>query len=171
MRWLRQAAMYILPGAWFYADRLTYSARRMLVRLAIGIGGVGVAFAAAGLVDATNWRDVFAGALLAWGVSICVWAVASHRRERDEVRSDLRRTAEVDLLHERLNDLVRAGGGRSLDIDHELEHAIGARMERLAHFAGLDEYRAEVHRTEEGYTWWQRQPEQDGKDEGNTTGD
>lgn len=146
--------MWILPDRLFYADHFTSSARRMFARIGVGFLGFVVGLITIGLIDEANWTDVLAGALLAWGVQMMVWSVASYRHFGDDVRTDLRRNAEIDLLHGRLNHIGAKLGTRSLILDYELEHAVGARMERLAHFAGLDEFREEAHATAEGYEFW-----------------
>lgn len=151
---MRKFWIWILPKSLFHGDRVTVSARRMLSRVAIGILALGGGLLAAGLLEATSWREVLAGALLAWSVSIVVWAIASYRRGDESTMSELRRTAEVDLLHGRLNQIACRVGAPLLIVDHELEHAIGARMERLAHFAGLDEFRERAHTNEEGHSFW-----------------
>lgn len=146
--------LMVLPDAFFYADHLTVSARRLLVRLVAALAALVFGLIGLGLVRSENWREVLGGALLAWGVSIVVWAISSYRRHIDIVTTDLRRTAEVDLLHARLNQIAKRLGAPRLILDYQLEHAIGARMERLAHFGGLDEFRLGTHTSEEGYSFW-----------------
>lgn len=146
--------IWVLPNRLFYADRFTVSAKKLFTRVGIGLVGLVAGLLSTGLVDSKNWPEVLGGALLAWGVSIIVWAVSSYRRERDEIRADLRRNAELDLLHARLNQIAARVGAPMLILDYQLEAAVGARMERLAHFAGLDEFREEAHTTEDGYAFW-----------------
>jgi hypothetical protein len=146
--------MWVLPNRLFYADHFTMSAKKMFTRMAIGFLGLAAGLLSTGLVDSENWPEVLGGALLAWGVSIIIWAISSYRRERDEIRTDLRRTAELDLLHARLNQIAARVGAPLLVLDYQLEPSVGARMERLAHFAGLDEFREEAHTTEDGYAFW-----------------
>jgi hypothetical protein len=150
MKPLQRVWLWLIPDRIVYGDRLTLSARRLLVRVAAGLLVILGGLSTAGLVRAANWHDILAGALLAWGVSIIVWAVSSNRRRYEETLAELRRTAEVDLLHGRLNQIAMRLGAPTLIIDHELEDAIQARTERLAHFTGLDEFRAETHGTGEG---------------------
>ena len=154
MRQLRLLFTWVLPNRLFYSDRFTVSARRLFARVVVGLAGVAGGLAAAGIMNRANWRDILGGALLAWGVSIIVWAVSSYRRAIDETRFELRHTAEVDLLHARLNQIAAKVGAPLLVVDFELEHALGARTERLAHFSGLDEFRESGHVTTDGYRFW-----------------
>lgn len=144
--------MLILPDRFFYANRLTTSARRLLLRLGVGLAGAVVLGAAVGLLDRGNWMDVLAGAGFAWSVSLVIWAVASYRRGRDETQIDLRRVAEIDLLHHRLNQAAPKLGIPRLDLEAQIEDVLAARMERLAHYAGLDEFR--VNPSSSGYDFW-----------------
>jgi len=143
MNKLRRFWFWFLPNGFFYADQLTVSAKRSLARVGVGLLGLLAGVGALGLLRYASWQDVLAGALLAWGVSMIAWAAATYRSARQDIHAELRRTAEIDLLHARLNHLAAQVGARSLVIDHELEHVLGARIERLAHFAGLDEFRGE----------------------------
>lgn len=131
----------VLPRTWFYAEHLTHSANQLLRRLGAGAAGVVVAGSAIALLSPRDWRGVMTGALLAWGVAIIVWAASSYKREQASLGAELRRAAELDVLHTRLNEIAVHVGARVLDIDTELEPAIAARTERLAHFSGLDEFR------------------------------
>lgn len=154
MSLLRRFLIWVLPDQLFYADRFTVSAKRMFTRVGIGLFGVLAGLVAAGIVDRANWPEILGGALLAWGVSIIVWAVSSYRRATEEIRSELRHNAEVDLLHARLNQIAGKVGAPLLIVDYELERALDARTERLAHFSGLDEFREGAHTTPEGYEFW-----------------
>lgn len=144
----------LVAGMFFADDQLTHSARQALWRGSVGLatltgGGVGVLL----LVDA-SWPEVLAGALLAWSVSVPVWAIGSFRRNRDVVRGDLERKAEIDLIHARLNQIAVKVGARTIDLDSELQSAVWARMERLAHINGLEEFRAEGPASPEGWAVW-----------------
>lgn len=145
-------AVRLLPGDAVYADHLTISGRRLVARLCIGGVGV-VAFAIAiGLLSSKNWIDVLAGVLLAWSVSLLLWAVSSYKGHWEATETDLRRFAELDLLHHRLNTAAAKLDIPELDLNWEIEAVIAARMERLAHFAGLDEFRPEAAAS--GYEFW-----------------
>jgi uncharacterized membrane protein YccC len=122
------------------------------MRIAIGVSGIIVGLAAAGLLSATNWREVLAGALLAWGVSLVVWASTSYRHERGEMHGNLRDTAEFDLLHARLNQLAVRLDAPRVNLDWLIDEVLTARMERLAHFGGLDEFRGQT--SKEGHAFW-----------------
>ncbi len=63
---------------------------------------MGIAIAV-GLLSSSRWIDVLAGALLAWSVSLLVWALSSYKGDRAATDTELRRLAELDLLHHRLN--------------------------------------------------------------------
>lgn len=151
---MRRLVMAILPSKWFYANHLTASARRLLLRVAIGSVALLVFTFAIGLLDKANWSEVLAGAGFAWSTALLVWATNSYRKGQDDTRQDLRRVAELDLLHHRLNQAAPHLDIPVLDLSSEIEVALRARMERLAHFAGLDEFRGEA--TEEGYAFWSR---------------
>lgn len=144
----------LLPDSFFYADdQLTVSAKRLLLRLGVAAGALCVFAGAVGLLDATNWRDVAAGALLAWAVSIIIWALTSYRSGREDIRGSLTALAERDLLHARLNHLAARCGAPLVDlVDGQLFDVIAVREERHAHFSGLDEFRSEAN--ERGWDWW-----------------
>lgn len=74
-----------------------------MVRLGVGAAGVATAGVASGLLSRDNWPDVIAGALFAWAVSLIAWAVNLYRDKTDDLSRELRRMAELDLLHARLN--------------------------------------------------------------------
>lgn len=131
----------ILPSKFYYGDQLTLSARRLLARLCISLVGIALAAVALGLLNGDNWPDVLAGALFAWAASVIVWAVNSYRTSTDQLGRELRRTAELDLLHARLNHIANDLGLPTVDLQSEIEAILTAREERLAHFAGLDEFR------------------------------
>lgn len=150
---LRRAIWRILPDDWFYADHLVTSARRRLQRSTVGALGIVIGLTALMLVNSDNWREVLAGAVIAWGTAILLWARSSHRRAIEATTTDLRRVAEVDLLHARLNHIAHHLGLPTIDLSHELEHVTLAREERLAHYAGLDEFRPDVHGGS-GYEFW-----------------
>ena len=136
------------------ADGLTVSAKKLFVRIVLGLLGICVGLTSLGLVGSRNWPEVLGGAVLAWGVSIMVWAASAYGRDRDEIATDLRRNAELDLLHARLNQIAARVGARPLILDHELEHFVGYRMQRLAHFAGLDEFHGAAHTTPDAHLFW-----------------
>ena len=123
----------------------------------VGLLAAGVFAVAVGLLDRSNWSEVLSGAGFAWSVSVVIWAVASFNQGRDETQTDLRRVAEIDLLHHRLNQAAPALGIPRLDLEAEIEFVLGARMERLAHYAGLDEFRPQdPPPTAEAYDFWAR---------------
>lgn len=149
---MRLLLLLLLPGKFFYADHLTSSARRLIARVAVAGGGVVAASVGLGLLSSDNWPDVLAGALFAWATSVIVWAVNSYRTGTDEVGRELRRMAELDLVHARFNHLARRLDAPLLDLQGEIESVLAAREERLAHFAGLNEFR--VPGTQAGTEWW-----------------
>lgn len=149
---MRQLLVLLLPGHLFYTDRLTRSARRLLLRLGVGIGAAGLFAIAAGLLTRDNWGEVLAGAGFAWSLAISVWAVGSYLRGQGEVRAELRHLAELDLLHHRLNQAAPSLAIPLLNLDAEIEEVLEARMERLAHYGGLDEFRGSP--TTSGYEYW-----------------
>ena len=135
-------ALRIVPKNLVYVDELTTTGRRyvrslVLATVAFLVGAVGLS-----LLEDTSWREVLAGALLAWGVSLIVWARVSYQRQREDLRAELTRVTEVDLLHARLNRIDHALGLIPIDLDQKLQAVIDARMERLAHFGGVEEFRS-----------------------------
>lgn len=142
----------VLPAKFFYADRLTLSARRLMVRLGVGAAGVATAGLASGLLSPDNWPDVMSGALFAWAVSLVAWAVNSYRDKADDLSRELRRMAELDLLHARLNHVSAHLGLPVVDLQFEIEAVLAAREERLAHLAGVDEFRPPG--PQPGAQWW-----------------
>lgn len=77
----------LLPRKWTYGDRLTALTKRLLWRAALGAIGITVGLTALVLVNATNWREVLAGAVLAWGTAMVAWATGTHRRERAAIET------------------------------------------------------------------------------------
>jgi uncharacterized membrane protein YccC len=147
-----QLGARLLPDDAIYADHLTRSGRRLVARVSVGgVGFVGFAVAIA-LLSSSSWIDVLAGALLAWSVSLLVWAASSYRQNREATEAELLRVAELDLLHHRLNTAAVKLDIPELDLNWEIEAVLTARMERLAHFAGLDEFRPKP--SAEGYEFW-----------------
>ncbi len=150
---IQQILWRLVPARFVTAYGITLSGQRFVWRAVVGlsglaIGGLGIALALPG-----NWPDVIAGALIGLGTSLLVWAVSSYRSTSDQTRQALRETAEVDLLHARLNQIARRVGAPTLELDWEFEHAIQARIERLAHYSGLEEFRAETHGVEDDNFW------------------
>lgn len=142
----------VLPGKFFYGDRMTSSARRLMTRIAVALAGLLVAAAGFGLLSGNNWPDVLSGALFAWATSVIAWAVNSYRTSTDSTGRELRRMAELDLLHGRLNHLAKRLDAPLIDLQAEIESVLVAREERLAHFAGLDEFRPSG--AQPGAGWW-----------------
>lgn len=135
----------VLPPGFVYADELTISGRKAIRRTLAGVIGLVLGVLGVLLLGPDSWQEVLAGAVLAWSVSLIVWARTSYRRERTELEQALSRAAETDVLHARLNKICAVLGIPPLDLDSELQGAIDARKERLAHYAGLDEYRSGSH--------------------------
>lgn len=129
-----------VPKASLTGEEITNTANRAITRLiggllALALGAIGVV-----LLD-SQWRGVLSGALLAWGASIIVWAFQSFGKGQQGILDDLRRNAELDVLHARLNLISQHLGLPTIDLNAEWEFVVRTRMERLAHFAGLDEFR------------------------------
>lgn len=136
-----RALARVLPASFTYADELSTTGRSVVKRVVLG--AVGITIGVAGLALATDglWRDIVGGAAVAWGASLITWTVVSHQQSTAERRTELRRAAETDLILARLNQLGAAIGVPTLDLDMEFEPAVLARLERLAHYSGLDELR------------------------------
>lgn len=129
-----------VPKTSLTGEYITSTANRAITRalaglLAVALGAVGLA-----LLD-SQWRGVLSGALLAWGAAIVVWAFRSFGKGQQEAIEDLRRRAELDVLHVRLNLISRHLGLPTIDLNAEWELVVRSRMERLAHSSGLDEFR------------------------------
>lgn len=142
--WFDRQLARRLPQYSYSGDVLFASARRGLKRILLSLVALVLGVVAVLLLD-TEWKSILSGALLAWSVSILIWAVSSYRSGREETMKDLRRNAELDILHGRLNLICRHLELPVIDLDAEWEHAVQARIERLAHFAGLDEFRVQAH--------------------------
>jgi hypothetical protein len=153
MRPFDRLLLKLLPSRLSYADRLTFSGKRVLKRMGIGVFGVFLGVAAVWLLEPNSWREILAGALLAWSVSVFIWAPASYHTAQQALRAALRRQAELDLLHARINQISARVGAPILDLDADIEPAVVARMERLAHFGSLDEFRLETT-VPPNYAFW-----------------
>lgn len=151
---MRRLIVFLLPASFFYADNyLTVSAKRLLVRLSVVVSAMCACAVAAGLLTVTNWRDVAAGALLAWFVSLVVWAITSYRSEHEEDSKFLTALAERDLLHARFNHLAAQLGAPLVNVvDGQLQDVLAVRKERHAHLSGLEEFSASAG--ERGHDWW-----------------
>lgn len=142
-----------LPSGFVYGDfQMTTSARLFFSRAGVGLVAFLAGVIGLWLLDDTTWRDVMAGALLAWSVSAVLWATGSYHRRRDEIQVDLRRVAEIDLLHARLNHLADRLEVPTIGLSWQLEEVIQAREERLAHMRGFEEFRGEA--LGDGYPFW-----------------
>lgn len=131
----------LLPRSFVGIDNvLTFTATRLLTRVAIACISLAAGGAAVVLLNARSWRDVLAGAFLAWSVSGFVWAVGSYHAGQQEVRSNLRRTAEIELLHARLNHIAAKVGAPLLNLnDDSRNDTVAFRIERHAHLSRLEE--------------------------------
>ena len=145
----------LLPSRFFFAgDQLTYSARRLLLRLGSASLSLLLAAVAIGLLDRGNWQEVASGALFAWNVSGIIWAITSYRSGSDETLESLRRIAEQDVLHARLNHLAAKAGAPLLNINEgHLDGAVAFRLERQAHRSGLEEF-GDGYVSEGGQDFW-----------------
>lgn len=119
---------------------MSVTARRALEQASLGAFAIAVGAAGVALVG-TEWRGVLAGALIAWGASAAIWSMQTFRAGQRELVDELRRSAERDVLHARLNVLGNRLGIHPIDLNSEWDAIVRARMERLAHFSGLDEFR------------------------------
>jgi hypothetical protein len=86
-------------------------------------------------------------AAIAWGVDI-------YRHPREGVKQELRRMAEMDVIHARLNQIATQVGAPLLGLQGQIEHVTNFREGRLAHFANLDEFTVEPHGHEDGIALW-----------------
>lgn len=134
-------------------DRLTLSARWLLIRFALGTLGIVMAVASIFVLSPGSWREILAGAILASGVSIIAWSVSSYREGREDVRNELQRDAEYLLLHARLNHLAGKLGAKKLVLDLDLTDAIEFQMIRMAHLSDVEDF---YPSSEQGYEsdWW-----------------
>lgn len=77
------------------------------------------------------------------------WAAAAFRNDREEVLRRLEHKAELEALHVRLNHISERVGAPLVNVDADAGAITRVRVERLAHFAGLDEFRVEGYQTDE----------------------
>jgi len=144
----------LTPHWFWYGNNLTVSAKRFLLRAAAAVFAVATGFVAV-IVAGPALADVIGGALLGAAVSMTIWAVATYRGGREELRREIKRVSELDVIHARLNHIASAVGAPLLDLESQIEHATNARAERLAHFGGLDEFRADFqHVADDGPAFW-----------------
>jgi hypothetical protein len=118
-----------------------------MIGLALAVGGLF-------LLEQTDWREVLAGALLAWSVAVIAWSFSAHRSRRADVVKELRRVAELDVVHARLNQIAARVGAPLLGLQGQIEHVTNFRERRLAHFTGLDELAPQPHGADEGAAFW-----------------
>lgn len=150
----RRLVIRVTPDWFWYGDHLTVSAKRFLLRIAVAILALLLGVFAIALSGPAS-LDVVGGAMLGAAVSMAVWVVASYKGGREETKQEIRRVAELDVVHARLNQIAHSVGAPLLNLESEIQHATNARAERLAHFGGLDEYRMDFeHGGEDGYVFW-----------------
>lgn len=150
---MQNQLLRLLPRGSAYGNRLTFSGRQMLVRLIVSILALIAGIVALFVLAPSTWREVLAGLSLGWGVASLVWARSSYSTVRDAAYQDLRRMAELDLLLARLNQISQVVGAPRLNLHQNVEAIVNARIERLAHFSSLDEFRPSLD-TEGGYAFW-----------------
>ncbi|MCZ7532291.1 MAG: hypothetical protein M5U23_02580 [Acidimicrobiia bacterium] len=143
----------VIPRKLTYDDELTTSGRRYVWRLLTGVAAFTLGLMGISLLADTSWREVIAGALIAWSISLIVWARSSYRQGKAHLGAELTRVTEVDLLHARLNRIDHALGIGPIDIDEELQPIIDARLGRLAHYGRVEELRESPH-DPSGYAFW-----------------
>lgn len=153
-----QVGSRVLPRGYVYVDELTYTGRQALRRFLLGLVGVGLGVVAVLLLEPDSYREVFAGALIAWSVSTMLGAHAGFKRNVENVRRDVERIANRETIHARFNRIDNALGVRTIDLDVELPHIEEARMERLAHYTHLNEFRPPMTHAHEhvanAYEFW-----------------
>lgn len=154
---LTRILVVLLPAdAFMFDDELSFTGRRLLARLGFLTSAVIVMTVGLAVAARTAWGEVLAGALLGWSTSLMVWSLRSFRSERESIEDKLVAAAELDLLHARLNHLSHALGQPLININEgHLQHVVALRAERIAHFAGLEEFRgASRGQLEDGPDWW-----------------
>jgi hypothetical protein len=152
----------LAPRYFYVNDEPSYTARQFAVRVAVGTAWVIVTAVAVGLLSPGTWADVLSGALLAWGVSVLIWAIASFRAEHGNTKRGLELQAQFDVLHVRLNQIADAVGARVVDVNSGgMQAILDVREERLAHLWGLEELRdAPAIDDPEALAFWQDDPGQ-----------
>jgi hypothetical protein len=150
---MKRFLMSLFPNRWTAPTGLQLNefGKHRFLRVMVGVLGVAIGVVAIALLSPDNWRDVVAGALLAFSVSTIAWSLQSHQESVDQVRDQLQRDAERLLLHIRLNDLAEKLGVRRLDLEAGLGNAIEFQMVRLAHLYGLEEFYPPVEPSKD---WW-----------------
>lgn len=138
--WLDRLLARSVPRASLTGDSLTYTATEVIWRSVVGVAAASAGVSGL-LLLGSETRSAVAGALVAWGVSVVVWVFRSFRTSQAEIRRSLWRSAELDLLHARINLISERLGIDTINLNEDFDQIVHARMERLAHFGGLDELR------------------------------
>jgi hypothetical protein len=92
------------------------------------------------------------------GAGVTTWAATAFRRDREKVLRRLEHKAELEALHVRLNHISERVGAPLVNVDADTGAVTRVRVERLAHFAGLDEFRVEGYKTDEAVEFWGDDP-------------
>lgn len=147
----------LLPSGYIYADELTFTGQQAARRFLVGAVGVAIGIVAVVMLKPEFFREVLAGALIGFSVSVMLGAHNAFKRNVDNARRDVERIANRETLHARFNRLDHAAGLRIVDLDIELPQVEEIRMERLAHYAHLNEFRPDLrhHNDHMGaYEFW-----------------
>jgi hypothetical protein len=148
----------VLPLSYVYADELTYTGRQAVKRFVFGLVGISLGVVAVILLEPDSYREVLAGALIAWSASMMLGAHAAFKRNIESLRRDVERIANRETIHARFNRIDNALGVRTIDLDIELPHIEEARMERLAHYTHLNEFRPQMayhhEHVADAYEFW-----------------
>lgn len=148
----------VLPQGYVYVDELTYTGRQAVRRFVFGLVGISLGAVAVVLLEPDSYREVLAGALIAWSASTMFGAHAAFKRNIESVRRDVERIANRETIHGRLNRIDNALGVRTIDLDVELPHIEEARLERLAHYTNLNEFRPQMayhhEHVADAYEFW-----------------
>jgi hypothetical protein len=124
----------------------------------VGVVGLVLGVAGFALLTSATWEEVLSGACLAWGAGVMTWAASTYRRDRADVLRELKHEAELEALHVRLNYISERVGAPLVNVDADAQAIVRVRVERLAHFAGLDEFRIDGFQTDDAVTFWSDDP-------------
>lgn len=155
---IRNFFIRVAPRLFDPDGRLTYTADQLMKRAAAGTVGLGLGVAGFTLLTSATWEEVLSGALLAWGAGVMTWAAAAFRRDREQLLRRLEHKAELDAFHVRLNHLSERVGAPLVNVDADARAITRVRLERLAHYACLDEFRVEGDQTDEAVEFWGDDP-------------
>lgn len=141
----------VMPDGYVLTDELSFTGRKSMRRLLAAGAGLALGGVAIYLLEPDTYREVIAGALLAWSVSGILGAHRTFKRNVEEVKRNVESLAVRETLHARLNRIDDKLGIPRVNLDTELPHVEDERFRRIAHYAGLDDLKSELAHNHEGH--------------------